>query len=356
MIKKITLENFQSHRNTAIEFSPGVNAIIGNSDSGKSALLRALYWVIQNKPSAGTFISHWAKDKDGKQLKGTAVHLEIGGQSISREKSAALNAYFLDGMLMEAVGRDVPEVIQKALNMTDVNIQKQLEAPFLLSESAGEVARFFNLIIKLDDIDKVLSAADSLKRQKNSDYKAFQTQQKELTGKLAEYDWIENARYTAEKLGRIEERLQLVKEKCVGVGKRLQTGALIIENLKKYAGLETALLKVSEIEVLKTDLTEKQAAAGKMAKVLLEMSGLLKRIPTIPDTTQVERALESTTDLSTALMVKKERLVKIGVLINNIKIKTSLFKESVERHLSFISLLPTTCPICGEPLKEALHG
>jgi len=35
-------------------------------------------------------------------------------------------------------------------NFDSVNIQKQMDAPFLLSESAGEVARFFNSTIWLE--------------------------------------------------------------------------------------------------------------------------------------------------------------------------------------------------------------
>ncbi|MCK9524299.1 MAG: AAA family ATPase, partial [Limnochordia bacterium] len=39
MIEKLTLKNFQSHKHSELEFAPGLNAIIGQSDSGKSALL-----------------------------------------------------------------------------------------------------------------------------------------------------------------------------------------------------------------------------------------------------------------------------------------------------------------------------
>ena len=62
MIKSIDIENFQSHKKTRIDFDPGVNVIIGRSDSGKTSILRALNWVINNKPSGEAFIRHGNKE------------------------------------------------------------------------------------------------------------------------------------------------------------------------------------------------------------------------------------------------------------------------------------------------------
>ena len=54
-ILKVEIKDFQSHKNTNIEFSEGFNCIIGRSDSGKSAILRALRLVICND-LRGTFL------------------------------------------------------------------------------------------------------------------------------------------------------------------------------------------------------------------------------------------------------------------------------------------------------------
>lgn len=44
-IKKLVVDNFQSHEHTEVEFGPGLNVIVGPSDHGKSALVRALRWL-----------------------------------------------------------------------------------------------------------------------------------------------------------------------------------------------------------------------------------------------------------------------------------------------------------------------
>ena len=58
MIKKLIIENYQSHKRTEIDFSDGVNAVIGRTDVGKSAIMRALIWVMRNRPLGDEMRSH----------------------------------------------------------------------------------------------------------------------------------------------------------------------------------------------------------------------------------------------------------------------------------------------------------
>lgn len=50
IIKNITIENFQSyHESQTMDFSNGLNLIIGNGGKGKSKLFNAFYWVLFGK-------------------------------------------------------------------------------------------------------------------------------------------------------------------------------------------------------------------------------------------------------------------------------------------------------------------
>lgn len=55
-VKSIDIENFQSHENTHIDFDMGLNIIIGESNNGKSSILRAMDWVVDNQPLGTDFI------------------------------------------------------------------------------------------------------------------------------------------------------------------------------------------------------------------------------------------------------------------------------------------------------------
>ena len=50
IIKNITIENFQSYyKSQTMNFSNGLNLVIGNGGKGKSKLFNAFYWILFGK-------------------------------------------------------------------------------------------------------------------------------------------------------------------------------------------------------------------------------------------------------------------------------------------------------------------
>ena len=72
MFKSLTLNYFRSHKQTKLEFVPGINVIQGESRSGKSNIFRAMYWIMENRPLGGRVRSRFMGDKDV-----TSVALEL---------------------------------------------------------------------------------------------------------------------------------------------------------------------------------------------------------------------------------------------------------------------------------------
>ncbi|HAA42512.1 MAG TPA: chromosome segregation protein SMC, partial [Ruminiclostridium sp.] len=82
-IEEIIIENFQSHKNTKITFKDGLNVIIGASDHGKSAIIRAIKWVLYNEPRGSDYIRQGANY--------ARVTLKMSnGYTIIRERSCLL--------------------------------------------------------------------------------------------------------------------------------------------------------------------------------------------------------------------------------------------------------------------------
>ena len=144
MIQKLSIENFQSHKNTQLVFDPGVNVIVGASDSGKTAIIRALRWVTWNRPSGDSFRSSWGGD--------TRVEVSLDNTSVIRKKGTG-NEYEANDIRFQAFGADVPEEVRSILNLNEINLQSQFDQPFLLTSSPGEVANHFNKIAHLDKIN-----------------------------------------------------------------------------------------------------------------------------------------------------------------------------------------------------------
>ena len=42
VLRKVRIKNYRAFKNFTLEFSPGVNIIVGNNDAGKSTLLEAI--------------------------------------------------------------------------------------------------------------------------------------------------------------------------------------------------------------------------------------------------------------------------------------------------------------------------
>ena len=144
MIKSIQISNFQSHADSYLEFDEGCNIIVGNSDSGKTAIIRALRWLVFHKPTGDEMRSHWG----GK----TKVELFTDDAHVVKSKDKE-QEYVLGDTHFKAFKTDVPDEIVQALNLNSINLQSQLDAPFLLSETPGTVASHFNKVAKLDKID-----------------------------------------------------------------------------------------------------------------------------------------------------------------------------------------------------------
>jgi exonuclease SbcC len=150
MIKKVTINNFQSHKVTELNLHPGVNVIVGQSDSGKTAIIRALNWVINNRPQGDSFI------REGEKICGVTIEKE-SPRWVMRYKDNKENIYRMGEEIFKSFGSSVPEYISRELNFSDINLQSQMEAPFMLSSSPSQMAKQLNDIIGLDDIDRCIS-------------------------------------------------------------------------------------------------------------------------------------------------------------------------------------------------------
>src|SRR5689334_12410955 len=108
-VRKLSLSNFQAHEWLEIEFSPTITSIQGESDRGKSAVLRALRWVCLNDFAGAEFIRRGASEAE--------VSLRSGKLVITRKRGTKENTYSLDAHQFKAFGNGVPEPIAQQLKL-----------------------------------------------------------------------------------------------------------------------------------------------------------------------------------------------------------------------------------------------
>lgn len=161
MLKSLKLYNFQAHRKRLLTFDPGITTIKGRTDAGKSAILRALRWLMLNDMGGEDFIS-WGEREAVVILE--LEHNEIAAKVVRRKGPE--NVYKLNGNVFKAFGAGkVPDLIEEVLRVDEVNFQKQHDSPFWLGEkNAGEVSRQLNRVIDLSVIDTAISNASKMVR------------------------------------------------------------------------------------------------------------------------------------------------------------------------------------------------
>lgn len=178
------LQNFQAHKDRLIEFSPGITTIKGATDTGKSAIIRALRWVTQNAIAGDEFIRMGAKQAEVSLV----VEVDDVEVDIVREKGGTNNAYYLNGDKMKAFGQGVPEPIAKLLQLGDINFQDQHDSPFWFAETAGEVSRRLNAVIDLSIIDSALGYVAAEVRKGQERISICEERLQELTKQFKEVE------------------------------------------------------------------------------------------------------------------------------------------------------------------------
>ena len=207
MLQKLEIQNYQSHKDSTFTFCPNVNALTGSSNSGKSAALRALAWVVTNKPDGTSLNSFWCWNEKGKQIAPTSVKLTLdNGTIIERVRDAERNCYIINSKQLDALNRSVPPEVAEALNFSETNLQKQFGAPFLLTDSAGEVGKFFNKIAHFDAIDKYQSAIESKRRSTNAELKLVRENLERVDEDLKKFEWIPIAQKLLKKIEELEKK------------------------------------------------------------------------------------------------------------------------------------------------------
>jgi len=312
MITKLTIENFQSHKRTEIEFSPGVTVLVGESDVGKSAVVRVLRWLFLNEPRGAGFMRQGAAHCKASLLYGN-------GTVVERFRNRERNLYAVtspDGTreIFEGFGTDVPEEVLsvtgvRKLSVGDVsfapNIAGQLEAPFLLSEPGSTAALLLGTLSKADVFDAALkdALADSARLRREA--RSLEADVAMLEQELEDYAdlprWeeavressrlLEETRAAHEKKASLErlfsERAEVkaALEKCarlVEAGEHLESAEIFVAEASRRFSNKTVLREFSlQIEAARGELaraaetisaTENVSGAG----ALLETAGICR--------------------------------------------------------------------------------
>mgnify|MGYP006921285773 CR=1 FL=1 len=351
MIKSLFISNFQSHKKSKLDFSPGVNVIIGSSDSGKTSILRALRWLIWNRPGGESFRSHWAGKKEN-----TQVTIELGEKDIISKTKGADNQYFLNDLVFNAFGTEVPKEIMQVLQMSDVNLQQQLDSTFLLSKSSGEIAQYFNHIAHLDvigiGIKNTQQWINALEASIKNDREQLAWNRKEEE----QYDFLDKMEIDIE----ILESLQTSFTTTVNTHKRLEDLCITITEVDSEINTSSKILIVETLltQILANiDLViELQEGIDELTSAIIAIELKSQKIAVWEEISTAESlitAVLKNIDFVDALTTQYEELNSLCLDIESIHSELEEAERVViEVEEEFHKSMPLTCPLCGSDTEK----
>ena len=345
MIKSLEIKNIQTHKDSRLEFSPGINALVGTSNNGKSAVLRALLWAITNRP-LGTeiLLSNWAYDSKGKQCEEMSVTVEKDDSVLIRRKTKNDNEYILNGEVMEAIKTDVPEDVRKFFALSETNIQKQQDVPFLLSQSSGKTAEYFNRIVRLDIIDRVLTNAETTRRKLKNQFESSEQEEKKLEKKLEDYAWLDSVE-------KLIERYKVVNSKCEELTESRDELKISIEkfeeiNKRRFPDFSKQKKIISDIEKIDSENKDLVFEIESLNESISEFKVLSKKSGF--DFTKEKKLIERIESIE----IDRGEIEKLKEQIEQVEYADGFIKSQTEYIKGLKKQLPEICPICGAKMKD----
>lgn len=351
MINAIELTNFRSHKDTFIEFHPGVNVIKGTSHSGKTNIVRAIKWVLLNRPSGTGFIPFTAAKGDE-----TAVSLQLGERFISRIRGKE-NAYETDEDRFPVVRTDVPDEVKDVLKMDETNISEQQDGPYLLNKPSGEVARIFNECVGLSDIDRINKNLNSITKQakRNANYK--KEEEERISKILAESSWVVGAKKRADSMYLQIDQINKMEETRSGLEETLSSLSVVndrLAELKDTASLEPKVDKLIKSRETIDKLINKY---NYLLNLIEREEETTKKICNLKESLVLEpriRHLESIQEEIESAKREFRNIERVHNLITvNEQSSRDLKKQMKQEEKKLNELMDRMgiCPLCGSQLK-----
>lgn len=336
-IKNVELINFQSHNHTEIEFDRGLNVFLGNSDAGKTAILRAIKWALFNEPKGDYFIRQGERDVSVKVTFSNGVVVE-------RSRTPSKNSYYLldaegQEMRFEGFGLDVPKEITDAIQMYKVsldnsnnkvilNIAEQLDGPFLLNDQASIRASAIGRLIGVNYVDDALRTVVRDNKRINQELESLRASKDDLKEQLKEFDYIldykdkfQKLSYIRDKIKELDQRLNLVsslKEEYDQFNLEINKISSLLENFKNLENIDSIMPKV-ESNIFKKKTYE---------SYLDRLNRTEAEVATISNTLDNLKNIDSIYEKAKDIEIKEKKLDSYSKLLQQYRANSNLIDDT----------------------------
>ena len=271
----VELTDFQSHRKTRLDLARHLNAIVGPSDQGKSAILRAIWWALYNEPKGKDaeaairtgsdamsvelgYVSGARVIRRRQKGKGGAgeylLHLPEGdADDITSEKVQRFTGFgdtpppeilAVTGAIPVTIARDVRRV---------VNFHRQHDAYFLLSETPSVQASALAYLAGAHRGDAAVRILGAEQQQLRRTIKSRQADLADVEQALLAYVDLEQEKQALEAMQQqlararaLAEEIKALRALADELARVEKTERQAAEALERLAWVETAERRLEE--------------------------------------------------------------------------------------------------------------
>lgn len=302
-IVKMKVDNFQSHEHSELVFRKGLNVIVGPSDFGKSALVRALRWLFYNEPRGANFIRVGART--------CRVSVEMGdGTKITRLRTTSgKNQYLLqrpgeEEQVYEGFGNEIPQEIINASgvmqvmvderNKIELNMGAQLEGPFLLTENGSVRAKMIGQLGGVHIIDWAQKSTITDLRRLHEEEGNLSNRLSQVETSLKEYEDLDDIESQLQKTDRAVQRMGDLTRKIDILGEIEQRRQELTADLTKTVVVLEKITFIEQAEDILVQLNSLFYDFRTASRLEVEYDQLNRQLE------RVERILKATKDVDEA--------------------------------------------------------
>jgi exonuclease SbcC len=362
-LEQLILTNHESWVDRTFNFHPGVNILVGLSDAGKSSILRAIRLVADNEPNKNktdgnpVFKNDAASDKEN-----ASVQMIFADDiSVSRIKGKVTNQYDLqieDNKIQEfkAFASIIPDEINDAVSLNEVNIQKQKELPFLISQNSADRGRFFNQVAGLDNIDKSQKYANSKVLEAGREATTCEKEVDRVSAEINKLDFIPKLEQKVEKLEALGQDQTKLRQKIDQIQIMQDNWKRINVQLSKLPHASILISfekKIKHTNVLIAQFDRKTIQLKTLENLHNKWNVLKSDISDVEsvDIESLSENIKSTLELIQEYTERQRHLRRIKsysesyalVLLSIEKAEKQLVRTEKE----WEEIKPETCPLCG---------
>ena len=335
MLDRVKIKGFQVHEDLDVRLDPQITTIIGETDTGKSSIIRAIRWLVLNQPRGDGYINTGTKQ--------CSVRARVDGTIFKRVKGGKTNTYTLGkDKVFKAFGNDVPPEIQGLLCISDLNFQMQHDAPFWFSLSAAEVGRQLNKIVDLEQIDRMATKLNGRVRALRSEVTVVEKRLGQAEERIKESEFAIEMEEELASLETLQGRIQTGKRKEAALSKLITEAVLLKQKKKKADKLVSDARNVIEIGDQCVKLSGQHSVLEALLLSVVEIKSKVQA--EIPNIEKIEALKNARNDL----VSKRESLVGFMSTVNSAVKELSLCKENaVYAQEELEEEFDGTCPVCG---------